>query len=158
MTGATASGRRLAAANLAYGDVAIGDWLETAERLVDAGMIESFAALTGDRFEIHMSDAAARRHGFEARVAHGLLVLSLVDGLKNQAATQFRAIASLGWKFRFEKPVFAGDRIRARIEVTGKRPTSKPDRSILVLRFSVYNQDGAIVQSGDNQLMVYHNE
>lgn len=60
-----------------------GDRVDCGSVTVTAGMIDDFAYLTGDRFEIHMSDAAAKRHGFAARVAHGLLVLSLVDGLKN---------------------------------------------------------------------------
>ncbi|QDC01512.1 MaoC/PaaZ C-terminal domain-containing protein [Mesorhizobium sp. 8] len=149
-------GRNLGgAAELSYEDVEAGDWFETPRRTVSADMIDAFAALTGDRFEIHMDETAARRHGFAGRVAHGLLVLSLVDGLKNQAEARFRAIASLGWDFRFERPVLAGDAIRARIAVAGKRVTRKPDRGILTLRFAVANQNGDIVQSGDNRLMVY---
>ena len=89
----------------------IGDRIETGRCDVTAERIDAFAALTGDRFEIHMDDAAARRHGFAARVAHGLLVLSLVDGLKNQARARFDAIASLGWEWQFRAPVLAGDRI-----------------------------------------------
>jgi len=150
-----AGGRRLVTTGLAYGDVGVGDWLETPGRTVTAAMIDAFAELTGDRFEIHMDDAAARRHGFSARVAHGLLVLSLVDGLKNQAQAQFRAIASLGWNFRFERPVLAGDVIQARVTLRDKRTTSKKERGILSLGFSVTNQDGAVVQSGENLLMVY---
>lgn len=153
-TAGTAAGRRLTATGLRYGDAAIGDWLETPRRAVTLAMIDAFAELTGDRFEIHMDDDAARRHGFAARVAHGLLVLSLVDGLKNQAEAQFRAIASLGWNFRFERPVLAGDTIAARVVVRDKRTTSKPERGILTLEFSVTNQDGLVVQSGENLLMV----
>ena len=148
-------GRYLATTGLAYGDVGVGDWLETPSRMVTAEMIDAFAELTGDRFEIHMDDAAARRHGFGARVAHGLLVLSLVDGLKNQAQAQFRAIASLGWNFQFERPVLAGDVIQARVTVRDKRTTAKKERGIVTLGFSVANQDGMVVQSGQNLLMVY---
>lgn len=149
-------GRNLGgAAELSYEDVEAGDWFETSGCVVSVEMIDAFAALTGDRFEIHMDEAAARRHGFTGRVAHGLLVLSLVDGLKNQAEARFRAIASLGWDFRFERPMLAGDTIRARIAVAGKRVTSKADRGILALRFAVANQKGEIVQSGENRLMVY---
>ncbi|THF57078.1 MaoC family dehydratase [Ollibium composti] len=156
MTGQDAIGRQLSAAGgLSYEDVETGDWFETPGRTVSVEMIDAFAALTGDRFEIHIDEAAARRHGFTGRVAHGLLVLSLVDGLKNQAEARFRAIASLGWDFRFERPVLAGDTIRARISVAGKRVTSKVDRGILTLRFAVANQKGEIVQSGENRLMVY---
>lgn len=148
-------GRRLSGADLAYEDVRVGDWFETGERLVDAAMIDAFAKLSGDRFEIHMDADAARRHGFEARVAHGLLVLSLTDGLKNQAQARFQALASLGWSFRFEKPVLEGDTIKATITIKAMRTTSRPDRGIVTLCFSVSNQNGEVVQSGENQLMVY---
>ncbi|MDE0208465.1 MAG: MaoC/PaaZ C-terminal domain-containing protein, partial [Boseongicola sp.] len=62
-----------------------GDRIDCGSMTVTAGMIDTFADMAGDRFEIHMSDEAARHHGFDARVAHGLLVLSLIDGLKNRA-------------------------------------------------------------------------
>ena len=83
------------------------------------------------------------------RVAHGLLVLSLADGLKNQCAVRFDAIASLGWDSSFVAPVFAGDRISVMITVAAKRLTRRTDRGILVLEFSVINQDGRIVQKDE---------
>lgn len=118
-------------------------------------MIDDFADLTGDRFEIHMSDAAAKRHGFAARVAHGLLVLSLVDGLKNQAPVQFAARASRGWDWRFVAPVLAGDRLHAHLEVDSVAPARAPDQAVVSLRFVVVNQAGTTVQSGTNSLLAY---
>ena len=155
MTAETAPGRQLTAQGLSYGEVAVGDWFETGAVAVTEQMIDAFAELTGDRFEIHMSTAGAQRHGFHARVAHGLLVLSLVDGLKNQAPAGFRAIASLGWDWTFVAPVLAGDEIHARIVVANKRETRHLARGILALRFVVTNQRGETVQSGENKLMVY---
>jgi acyl dehydratase len=122
--------------------------------MVTAEAIDAFAALTGDRFVIHMDDTAARARGFDGRVAHGLLVLSLVDGLKNQTPAQFDAIASLGWDWRFAAPVIAGDTISATVTVAAKRMTSRPDRGILTLEFSVRTEGGREVQRGTNQLMV----
>ena len=117
--------------------------------------IDRFAELTGDRFEIHMSDERARRHGFDGRVAHGLLVLSLVDGLKNQAEARFDAIASLGWDWSFKRPVLIGDAISARLLIADKRPTRHAERGIVKLACDVSNQNGDIVQSGSNELMIY---
>ena len=148
------AGRRLNGRDLRYGDVEPGDWFETPEHHLTAGDIDRFADLTGDRFEIHMSDAAARHLGFPGRVAHGLLVLSIVDGLKNNSAAGFDAVASLGWEWRFERPVLIGDRLRARIAVASKRETRHPDRGILHLDFEVLGAEGARFQSGCNQLMV----
>ena len=149
------TGRRLVATGLCYEDVSIGDWFDTPARHVGAELIDAFAELTGDRFEIHMDDDAARAHGFPSRVTHGLLILSLVDGLKNQAQARFLAVASLGWNFRFERPVLAGDTITAHVSIKDKRTTSRLDRGILTLGFGVRKQTGEIVQSGENQLMVY---
>ncbi len=137
-----------------FGDLEVGDRIETGDVNVTADLIDRFAGLTGDRFEIHMTSEAAQKHGFAARVAHGLLVLSLVDGLKNQAPAQFRAIASLGWDWTFRQPVLADDCIRATITISEKRPTRREDRFILHLSLEVINQRGEVVQLGRNILMV----
>jgi acyl dehydratase len=87
-------------------------------------------------------------------VAHGLLILSMVDGLKNLSPVQLRAVASLDWQWVFVGPVYAGDRIHARITVRSIGLTRKPERGIVMLAFSVFNQDDVLVQTGTNQLMM----
>jgi len=134
--------------------LAVGDWIDAGHRVISVGMIDTFADLSGDHFEIHMDADAARALGFRDRVAHGLLVLSVVDGLKNIASAQFDAIASLGWNWTFSAPVFVGDRIQVTITVAGLRNTSNPERGIATLAFEVTNQDGDTVQQGTNQLMI----
>ncbi len=148
------TGRFLAPGRYFYEDIETGDVIETAALTVTTDHIDRFADLTGDRFEIHMSEAGAARYGFPKRVAHGLLILSLVDGLKNQAQAQLAAVASLGWEWKFAMPVLPGDAIKVRMTVTGKRETKREDRGILTIAFDVANQDGKTVQSGVNTLMV----
>jgi 3-hydroxybutyryl-CoA dehydratase len=147
-------GRRLDAGVRDFEELRDGDWYETHPLTITEAQIDTFADLTGDRFELHMNDDAARELGFPGRVAHGLLVLSLVDGLKNQAESRFRAVASLGWNWRFDGPVFIGDTIAATITIIGKRETRRADRGIVSLDFDVRNQNGKTVQSGKNNLMV----
>ena len=147
-------GRVLKPGLYGYDDVSIGDVVETGDATVDAKLIDDFAAVSGDEFAIHMDAASARDLGFADRVAHGLLVLSLADGLKNRATAQFKAVASLGWDMRFSAPVTAGDRIRVRVTIAGMRLTSREDRGILTLEFEVTNQKQEIVQAGRNRLMV----
>ena len=53
-------GRQLSARGLGYDDVDPGDWFDTPRHIVTINDIERFADLSGDRFEIHMSDEAAR--------------------------------------------------------------------------------------------------
>lgn len=131
------------------GDHILTDWAE-----VTPAAIAAFAALTGDRFEIHLSDAGARRHGFRGQVAHGLLVLSLIEGLKSQSAAQFDSFAALGWDWSFRAPVYAQDRIRARITVQHKRAAS-PDKGVLTLDIIAENQNLEVVQRGTARFMTY---
>lgn len=149
------TGRVLEPGRYALRDLQVGDVIETGTATVSVTEIDAFADLTGDRFEIHMDAGAARALGFADRVAHGLLVLSLVDGLKNQAQVQFAAIASLGWDWQFSAPVLAGDRIGVTITVAGLRQTSNPARGIATLEFEVTNQRGDTVQRGTNRLMIH---
>lgn len=149
------SGRALGPGRYGLADLRVGDSIKTGHRPVTATVIDAFAEMTGDRFEIHMDKAAAQRHGFPDRVAHGLLVLSLVDGLKNNAPAQFAAIASLGWDWGFAAPVFAEDVIGVTITVAALRATSDGKRGIATLDFDVRNQRGETVQRGTNRLMVY---
>ena len=149
------SGRCLPAGRHGVDDIAIGDWIATAAVTITADMIDRFAELSGDYFEIHMQDDAAKAHGFDRRVAHGLLILAMVDGLKNQTDAQFKAQASLGWDWSFRAPVLLGDEISARLTVLEKTAISDPARGILTIGFKVTNQRQELVQEGQNRLMAY---
>ena len=147
--------RQLPPGSYGAADLEPGDRIDCGSEVVTAEAIDTFADLTGDRFEIHMSDAAARRHGFPSRVAHGLLVLSLIDGLKNRAPAQFRARASLGWTWRFVAPVLAGDALTVAITIEAIEPARREDQAVLTLAFDVINQVGRTVQTGSNRLLAY---
>jgi acyl dehydratase len=137
-----------------YEEVAAGERFSTGAIVVTESHVMGFAGLTGDFFDLHVDDQFARELGFPGRVAHGLLGLAIVDGLKNRAETRFRAVASLSWNWKFTRPILIGDRIHAEIEVQSKRETKRADRGILVLAFKVKNQNGEVVQEGTNDLMV----
>ncbi|MCV6576643.1 MAG: MaoC family dehydratase [Cohaesibacter sp.] len=137
-----------------YDDLQIDDMISTAPRTITTRDIDDFAALTGDYFAIHMDREAARAKGFPDRVAHGLLILSLIDGLKNQAEAKLDAIASLGWNWQFSKPVFAGDIIQGVLRVAEKRETKQDNKGIITFEGLVWNQHEICVQSGTNTLMV----
>lgn len=137
-----------------FADMKIGDWWETGGILVTESQIQAFAGVTGDFYDVHMDDDFAQELGFEGRIAHGLLVISLVDGLKNRATVQLEIIASLGWNIKFSKPVMIGDRISARLKIAGLRETSKAGRGIATLDVTVTNQHGIVVQSGENLSMM----
>lgn len=145
-------GRRLAPGEHWFEDLEEGDHFRTGGIVVTEAHIVAFARLSGDLFDVHMDDDFARRHGFPARIAHGLLGLAMTDGLKNRASVKIMAIASLGWNWRFKGAILAGDRISATVTVSGKRVSSK-GKPLLTLAFFVTKQDGAEVQAGETTLL-----
>ena len=143
------SGRELAGGIYDYDALEVGDCYWTGRIDVTEAHVVGFAGLSGDLFDVHMDEEFAQGHGFPARIAHGLLVLAMADGLKNRAAARIRAIASMGWTdWRFRHPVLIGDRIRARIMVAAKKPHRDPLRGILTLQLAVHNQHDLVVQEG----------
>jgi acyl dehydratase len=148
-----ASGQPLVPGEYWFEDSREGDHFETGRIVVTDAHIVGFAGLSGDFFDVHMDDEFARSQGFPARVAHGLLGLALVDGLKNRSSVRLMAIASLGWNWRFRAPILAGDRIGAKVRVSGARLSSK-EQAILTLAFEVTKQDEMIVQDGETTLLM----
>lgn len=145
--------RALPAGDYWFEDLQAGDHYETGGIAIEPSQISEFARLSGDFFELHVDDEFARSQGFPARVAHGLLGLALTDGLKNQAPVKIKAVASLGWNWRFCAPIFAGDRISAGIRVASTRRSSQ-GKGIVVLAITVAKPDGEVVQEGETTLMV----
>ena len=143
----------LTAGHYGFDALNLGDRVETDSRTITASLIDAFANVSGDRYAIHMDDGAAQERGFPARVAHGLLILSVIDGLKNTAPARIDALASLGWTWGFTAPVFVGDTIQATFTVTEKRRTSSGKRGIIHLDVTVENQNSVTVQSGENRLI-----
>ena len=139
---------------LFYEEVPVGLSFDTDGIVITESHIVQFAGLSGDFFALHMDDDFAHSLGFPGRVAHGLLGLILVDGLKNRASHRFQAVASLSWQWNFRKPMFPGDRISGRLRVADKRLTRRGDRGILTLAIEVRNANGEILQDGTNLLMV----
>lgn len=139
---------------LFYEDVELGLAFATDGMTVTEAHIVQFAGLSGDFFPLHLDDDFARELGFPRRVAHGLLGLILLDGLKNRASHRFASVASLAWNWNFRKPLFAGDRITGHLTVREKRSTRNPARGILTLELELRNREGEVLQEGTNLLMV----
>jgi len=140
---------------LYYEDAAPGLTIETAGLIVTEAHIVQFAGLSGDFFAVHMDDQFAQSLGFERRIAHGLLGLILLDGLKNRAERQFASVASLSRHWNFRRPIYAGDRVSGRLSVGARRLTSRGDRGILTLEMELRNGRAEVVQDGTNLLMVH---
>lgn len=148
------SGRALEAGEYWYEDLQPGDHYATAGVTVTEAHVVGFAGLVGDLFDVHMDEEFARAQGFPGRIAHGLLGLSMADGLKTRCPVRLMGVATLGWSWSFRAPILIGDRIHAWLAVQSMRLTKRGDRGIVKLEMQIMNQHGRVVQEGTSDLMV----
>jgi acyl dehydratase len=95
---------------------------------------------------------------FGQRIAHGLLVVSVMSGLTTRmlmnSFLEPSLLGLLDMQCRFPKPTFIGDTIGVRVAVAEKRETSKPGRGVLSFRREAINQRGETVVEGVWKLLV----
>jgi acyl dehydratase len=135
-------------------DLAVGQEVTTSSRVVSIEDIDAFAALSGDRNALHLDDEHAHAAGFDGRIAHGLLVLSIASGLPSEE-DDWAIGAYLEESRRFVRPVLPGDEIYTVSRVTDvRRSRSKPDRGIVTMHIVTRNQRDEIVLEGTDVVLV----
>ena len=140
---------------LYYEDFEVGAEYVTPGRTITESDIVQFAALTGDWNQIHTNEEYCKNTPYKHRIAHGVLGMSLIEGMKYRLGHfEGTAIASLGWKIDFPKPIFIGDTIRVKVKIASKRETKKPDRGILVEEVQILNQRDEVVTEGEQSVMM----
>jgi acyl dehydratase len=134
-----------------FEDMTVGTRWVSNRRTLTEGDLSSFAGLSGDFNPIHVDEVAAADGPFGRRIVHGVLVMAVATGLRQQmpifhgtlkAALEFRS-----WKFL--APVFTGDTVLCVTTVKEQRPTRRPEQGVVVQGIEIVNQDGVTVQSGE---------
>jgi len=137
-----------------YEEIQIGDERLTPRVTVTEGHVLAYAGVAGDFSPIHMDEVYAQSTVFGGRIAHGLMGLSLTDGMKVQSGF-FRDGIALGWSWNFRKPIRIGDTLQVKFRIADMRiPKSRNDMGILIIAIELFNQRGEVVQDGEHQLMV----
>jgi acyl dehydratase len=139
-----------------FEDLEVGEEHESPGRTITEADIVNFSAISGDWSPVHTDEEYCKRSPYKTRIAHGLLGLAAVEGLKQRipAFADVRYMASLYWNYKFTGPVLIGDTIRIRVKISSKRETKKSDRGIAVEYVTMLNQRGEVVQEGEHGLMV----
>jgi 3-hydroxybutyryl-CoA dehydratase len=122
------------------------DWVgRTARRQcsVTADMLDRFVELSGDRSPIHVDDAAARLRGFERRVAHGMLLGSLVSSVIGMELPGAKGVLH-EVRLAFRKPCYAGDEVRIEVSVSEFFESVQT----LALRIQIVRADGQVLATG----------
>jgi len=132
-----------------------GRRFETPGRTITEADIVGFAGLSGDFNPLHVDEVFAAASEFGGRIAHGPMALGMAFGLASRLDLldgTVMALLSVTWDFK--APVRAGDTLRAIIEVVEARPSKKPDRGVVGLRFQMLNQHGTVVQIGGCRVLM----
>jgi acyl dehydratase len=142
-----------------FEDFRVGEEWMSPTRTVTEADVTIFAMLSGDYDEIHTSEDFARKaSAYKTRIAHGMLGLAMVEGLKKRipAFADARYIASLEWTWKFTGPILIGDTVHVKIRIDQMRESkSKADRGIIVEAGQMINQRGEVVQQGTHSLMIW---
>jgi len=140
-----------------YEDMDVGEEYESPARTITEADIVNFSALSGDWSPVHTDEEYCKKTPYKTRIAHGLLGLSITEGLKFRLPqfTSARYMASLYWNYKFTGPILIGDTVRIRVRIQSKRETKKPDRGIVVEYVTMLNQRDEVVQEGEHGLMVW---
>lgn len=135
-----------------FDDFKTGEIAVTRARTVTETDIVNFAALTGDWYPLHSDAEYSKKGPFGERIAHGLLVLSIANGL--MPLYEMAIIAFYGMdKVRFTAPTKIGDTIHVELEVTEMQ--DKGDiGGVITLKESVKNQRGETVAISNMKVML----
>ncbi len=141
--------------SLYFSDFSIGQiFLSPKPRLVTGEMIGHFVEVSGDLNPLHFDEAFAAKSPFGKRIAHGLLGLSVASGLLHSTGIiRETIIAFTGGEWKFKKPIFIGDSVSLKMEVS-KLKKLGPAQGFVLLKAELINQRGEIVQGGVWSLLV----
>jgi len=115
----------------------------------------AFAAMTGDSHPIHYDHDYARLRGWEAPLAHGLLLLGLcaIGAAPISEELKDSMVAMLGNDVRYKRPAIIGDTVTP--EFTVKAVEAKDaEKGILRLAIALYNQRRELVLEGTHIVML----
>ncbi|QGA68108.1 MaoC family dehydratase [Sulfolobus sp. E11-6] len=115
----------------------------TKRRTITETDIILFAGITGDMHPAHLDELYAKSSLFGKRVAHGFLVISILQGLLAQHEIINKIVALLGINnVKFKSPVFVGDTIWSECEIVDSRESkSKPGNYIATIHCIGKKQD-----------------
>lgn len=140
---------------LTFDQFEIGAIYQSQSRTVTEADVVAFAGLSGDFNPLHTDAEFGKRTPFGERIAHGMLIVSMATGMSNWTGIfEGTTIALMEQVIRYKAATKFGDTIYLELEVLEKKPTSKPDRGVVIFATRVRNQDDQVVVDGQWTLMM----
>jgi acyl dehydratase len=113
-------------------------------RLVEAGDIERFTEISGDRNPLHYDEEAARKSRFGEIIVQGGVTSAILNAVVAEDLPGPGSVfLNVNWNFR--APVRPGDEITGEVEVIEVRQ----DKPITRLKMSVTRGDGVVALEGE---------
>jgi len=130
----------------ALGDVSVGMAQEFSVTITRA-MTTGFVEISGDINPLHVDERYAEGKGFRDRVVHGMLTSAFYSTLVGVYLPGKHCLLQ-GIKVTFHAPVFAGDHLTIRGEVTHVSESLR----VMTVRGSITNQGGDTVSKAQIQV------
>jgi acyl dehydratase len=133
-----------------FEEFSVGQKIVTKTRTISEADIMDFARISGDDNRIHTDAEFSKTMPFGKQIAHGLLGLSIASGLAWQTGMMdgtviaFREVQE--WKF--VKPVFIGDTIRAELNTTETKALPRIGGGSVTINLEVKNQNNEVCHRG----------
>jgi acyl dehydratase len=140
---------------LKYDEFDIGAKFVSQARTVTETDVVKFAGLSGDFNPLHTDAEFGKKTPFGQRIAHGMLVSAMATGMANWTGIfEGTTLALMEQVIRYKGVVNFDDTVHLELEVLEKKPTSKPDRGVVVFAARVLNQEDTVVQEGEWTLLM----
>jgi acyl dehydratase len=139
-----------------FEDFAAGQVFATGRLRIDADQIKAFARQF-DPQPFHLDEEAAKNSVFRGLAASGWHTAALTMRLMGEG--EFKpagGIIGVGFdELSWQRPVRPGDELHAKSEILELRPSkSRPDRGLIRVRTTTYNQNDEVVQIFTGNLIV----
>ncbi|MBK19309.1 MAG: dehydratase [Rhodospirillaceae bacterium] len=135
-------------------DFAVGDRYPTSTRTITEDDLDRFCELVGYDVPLFLDDDQPENKTFKGRICPSHLIMSVATAMTGRLFSE-SLIGLLGLENgKFLAPVYPGDSLSTEVEVLEKRPTSKPERGIVVFRDHVLNQNGVEVFQVDKITLI----
>lgn len=142
---------------LYFEDMVPGEFLISPTHKIDKNELLTFAKIW-DPLPIHIDEASGIK-AFGSITAPGLYMLAIKQRLIH-LMPPLKVFASTGYDdVRFHAPLRPNDKVVLRLDWISRRlSSSKPHLGIVNLRFSLLNQDGVLVLSHLDTILVERNQ
>lgn len=136
-----------------YEDFELNSVRYTNGRTITETDIVIHAGQSGDFFPHHMDEEWCKTQPFQRRMAHGTLVFTVAVGLTAGAINPVSM--TYGYeKIRFTRPVFIGDTIRVKVQISQLKDHKKPGFGLVSELLEVTNQHQELVMICEHVLLV----